>query len=195
MEKEKAQNVVTGQVGVSARKKVKDAFIKSDGKTITNYAVFDVLIPSIKRIIYDIVTKTFGMALFNNDKNISNGSTLGSNGYANQYQQVIYRASDVSYRPYNSAPPARPSTNYAPVGFDYESFVFENRGDIEAVLNQLTDMIEKYGVATVGDLYDSVGRTAPYTAENYGWKTMNGCEPVICSGGWRLKMTRPSPTK
>ena len=194
MEKEKAQNVISRPVEISARKKVKDAFIKSDGKTIKNYAFFDVLIPSVKRILYDLVTKTFGMALFN-DKSVPGNNPLGSSGYANQYQQVIYRAGDVSYRPYNSAPPQRTSSNYSPAGFDYGTFVFQQRGDIEAVLNQLTDIIEKYGVATVGDLYDSFGQTAPYTAENYGWKTMNGCEPVICSGGWRLKMTSPSPVK
>lgn len=192
MEKEKAKNVVSGKIEVSTKKKVKDAFIKNDGKTIRDYAFFDVFIPSVKRTVYDLITKIFGMALFGDKTGSVNG--LGSSGYANQYQQVVYRASDVSYRPYSQNIQQR-QTSYAPTGFDYENWVFENRGDIEAVLNQLTDMIERYGFVTIVDLYDSVNKTAPYTAENYGWKTMNGCESVVCSGGWRLKMTRPSPIK
>jgi hypothetical protein len=76
--------------------------------------------------------------------------------------------------------------------FEYENWVFSDRGDIEAVLNLMTDIIEKYGIVSVNDLYDAVGKAAPYTAENYGWKTMNGCDVRICSGGFRLAMTRPS---
>jgi len=189
MEREKASNVISGKVDISTRKKVKDAFIKNDGKTIREYAFFDVFIPSLKRLTYDLINKITAMSLFG-DKS-GGGNALGNSGYANQYQQVVYKASDVSYRPYNSSPQPKPTNVYAPNGFDYESWVFTNRGDIEAVLNQLTDMIETYGFVTIVDLYDSVGKTAPYTAENYGWKSMNGCEPTICSGGWRLKMTRP----
>lgn len=188
--REKASKVVTGNVEVSTSKKVKDAFIQKDGKTIRDYAFFDVFIPGVKRTIYDLVTRIFGMALFG-DK----GSSAPTNGYdyARPYQQVAYRAGSDVMRPYNQAPVQKPQA--ALTGYEYESWVFSNRGDAEAVLNQLTDMIEEYGFVTIVDLYDSVGKTAPYTADNFGWKSMNGCEPKLCSGGWRLSMTRPSPIK
>ena len=190
-EKKKATKVVTGEVGVSTGKKVKDAFIQKDGKTIRDYAFFDVFIPSVKRTIYDLITKMFGMALFG-DKGTSSGS--GPYDYARPYQQVSYRVGGDTYRPYSQPAPAqRPQPQLT--GYEYESWVFSNRGDAEAVLNQLTDMIEEYGIATIVDLYDSVGKTAPYTADNFGWRSMNGCEPKLCSGGWRLSMTKPSPIK
>lgn len=186
----KAKNVVTGQVDVSTGKKVKDAFIQKDGKTIRDYAFFDVFIPGVKRTIYDLVTRIFGMALFG-DKG---SSSPGGYDYARPYQQVSYRVGESPYRQYNNAPQTQ-NRQPALTGYEYENWVFTNRGDVEAVLNQLTDMIEEYGVVTIVDLYDSVGKTAPYTADNFGWKTMNGCEPKLCSGGWRLSMTRPSPIK
>lgn len=192
-ERERATKVVTGSVDISARKKVKDAFIKNDGRTIRNYAFFDVFIPSVKRTIYDLVTRVFGMALFGEK---SGGSTLGSSGYSNQYQQVVYRAGDVNYNrsSFGSSVPSRSQSVTSSTGiFDYENWIFDQRGDIEAVLNQATDIIEEYGFVRISDLYDMVGKTAPYTAENYAWKTMNGCEAKLCSGGWRLSMTRPGP--
>ena len=190
--KPKVEKVVSGPVEISTRKKIKDAFIKSDGKTIREYAFFDVFIPSLKRLAYDLINKVSAMTLFNDKTGRGN---LGSVGYSNQYQQqTIYQASDVAYKPYNpSSQPVRQPSNYPSNMFDYESWVFTNRGDIEAVLNLMTDIIDRYGTVSLVDLYDSVDKRAPYTAENYGWKSMNGCEPVICSGGWRLKMTRPSP--
>ena len=191
-DRKKAESVVSNPVQISTRKKVRDAFIKNDGKTVRDYAIFDVFIPSVKRTIYDLLTKILGMSLFGGK---AEGSAFGSTGYSNQYQQVVYKAGEVNYRPYNSSPQPRPQQSYPLTGFEYESWVFKDRGDIEAVLNQLTDMIEVYGFVTIVDLYDSVNKTAPYTAENYGWRSMNGCEPVLCSGGWRLKMTKPSPIK
>ena len=190
--RKKAECVVNSPVEISTRKKIKDAFIKSDGKTVGNYALFDVLIPSVKRTLYDLFTKMLGFSLFGGKVE---GNPFGSSSYANQYQQVMYKANEVNYRPYNSTPQPKPQQNYSYTGFEYENWIFKERGDIEAVLNQMTDMIEAYGFATIVDLYDSVNQTAPYTAENYGWRSMNGCEPVFCGTGWRLKMTKPSPIK
>lgn len=187
MAEKRASNVVHNSVEISTRKKVKDAFIKNDGKTIRDYAFFDVLIPSVKRLIYDLINRVTGMALLDSK---TPGSSIGSSGYASQYQQVIYRAGDVNYRPSNNTTPSRPQVSNSM--FEYENWVFSDRGDIEAVLNLMTDIIEKYGIVSVNDLYDAVGKAAPYTAENYGWKTMNGCDVRICSGGFRLAMTRPS---
>ena len=189
----KARKVVSNDVSVSSGKRVKDAFIQKDGKTIRDYAFFDVFIPSVKRTIYDLITRIFGMALFGDKGVNSSGYSGGGVDYARPYQQVAYNNSGSLY-----GSTGRPVQNNTPImqsGFEYENWVFSNRGDAEAVLNQLTDIIETYGVATIMDLYDSVGKTAPYTADNFGWKSINGCEPRLCSGGWRLAMTRPSPIK
>lgn len=188
----KARKVVSNDVNVSSGKRVKDAFIQKDGKTIRDYAFFDVFIPSVKRTIYDLVTRIFGMALFG-DRGANTSYNSGGVDYARPYQQVAYRADGTAYKPINQqVPSSRPT---APTGFEYESWVFSNRGDAEAVLNQLTDIIETYGFATIVDLYDSVGKAAPYTADNFGWRSMTGCEAKLCSGGWRLSMTKPSPIK
>lgn len=191
--RKKVENVITGNVEVPTRKKVKDAFMKNDAKTIRDYAFFDVFIPSVKRTIYDLVTRIFGMALFG-DRN-SGGTSFSGTDYARPYQQVSYRNNETVIRPYGSSVIQSNNRPLQNNGYEYESWVFDNRGDIEAVLNQMTDIIERYGVASIVDLYDSVGKTAPYTADNFGWKSMNGCESKLCSGGWRLSMTRPSPIK
>lgn len=191
MAEKKASKVISGNVEISTGKKVKDAFIQKDAKTIRDYAFFDVFIPSVKRTIYDLITRIFGMALFGDKAGGSGYSASGGVDYARPYQQVAYGVNGSVFKP-ATQPTQRPLSQS---GFDYENWVFSNRGDAEAVLNQLTDIIETYGHATIVDLYDSVGKQAPYTAENFGWKTMNGCEPKLCSGGWRLSMTRPSPIR
>lgn len=191
-EKRKAQKVVKDDVTFSNAKKVKDAFIQKDAHTVKDFAIFDVLIPSIKRTIYDLVTRIMSVSLYGGESKNTNttGTTyIGYGGvdYSRPYQPVSYGNSSLK-------PVGGQSKSFiSSTGYDYENWVFSSRGDVEAVLNQLTDIIYDYGAVSIVDLYDSVGKTAPYTAENFGWKSMNGCEPKLCQGGWRLSMTKPVP--
>ena len=189
----KTGKVISGNVDVSAKKKVRDSIIAKDGKTVKEYAIFDVLIPSGKRLFYDFFSKILSMILFGDGRGTGTpGSGSWGYDYSRQYQKVSFGgyAADGS-RPATGQVAARP--NYS--GFEYDGFIFESRGDVERVLNQMTDMLEQYQMVSVADLYDCLGKDAPYTAENYGWRSMAGARVGLDGNGFKIVLPPPKPLK
>ena len=79
--------------------------------------------------------------------------------------------------------------------FDLDDLVFDYRRDAEATLEQMDDMIERYGWATVLDLYESadLGASAPWTANKYGWTSLRSAEVVKARDGYVIKLPKAMP--
>jgi hypothetical protein len=103
----------------------------------------------------------------------------------------------VSYRSYydqkNNNNSHRSSENKSRNGFDYDDIVFSNRGEAEAVKQEMMAAIDKYGVVTVADLYDMADLPAPYTSQKYGWMNVTNAEAIRTRDGYVLKLPRAVP--
>ncbi len=179
-EEKKVQKVVTGQVKTRPNKgrKLADIFISEDVSNVKSYIFMDVLVPAIKKAVSDIVTDGVDMMLY--------GSTGGRSSRKT--------GSRVSYRTYydDRRSERREGTSYSG-RFDYEDIVYTNRGEVEAVRDQMFDLVERYGVVTVADMYDMSGETAPYTSNKYGWTSVRTAEIIRVSDGYILKLPKAMP--
>lgn len=101
-------------------------------------------------------------------------------------------ASKVSYRKYyedsdrNSEQRAyrHRTGDFDDIGFDYAS-------EAEAVLEMLDEILSEYGFVTVADMYEMADMSAPYTAQRYGWKNINGARIIRDRGGkYVIRMPR-----
>lgn len=72
-------------------------------------------------------------------------------------------------------------------------FIFDSRSSAEKVLEELDEYMKLYGTVSIADVYDLVGETSPYTANNYGWKNLNTASIVRVYNGYRLRL--PSPIR
>ena len=77
--------------------------------------------------------------------------------------------------------------------FDFDDIILETRADAEEVLIQMDEIISKYGMVSVADLYDMLDLDAPYTSTKYGWTDIRNAKPVRASDGWLLKLPRALP--
>ena len=77
--------------------------------------------------------------------------------------------------------------------FDYDEIILRTRGDAENVLSEMDEYIDKYKYVTVLDLYDMLGRTAPYTADRYGWTDIRNAYARRVRDGYKLELPRPLP--
>lgn len=163
-------------------RKIADIFISEDVANVKNYIFMDVLVPAIKKAIYDIVTNGIDMFLYGGTgKGKSNNSPGAKVSYRNYYDQKNtsnYRGSE-NVRSNN--------------GFEYDDIEFQSRGEAEAALKQMHDTVTRYGMVTVADLYDMAGLSAPYTSQKYGWLSVNGVNVVRTRDGYVLKLPRAVP--
>lgn len=181
-ERKKLDKVVTGTVKTrkkSELKKFADIFISEDIQNVKNFVLMDVLVPAVKKAISDIVTNGIDMILYGGT-GYSNRNTPGSKVSYRSY----YDRKDDGYRHDNSR-----SRN----GYSYDDIVLETRGEAEDVLDQMNALIETYGVASIADLCDLIGRNSQYTDNKYGWTNLRNAEPVRVRDGYLLKLPKALP--
>lgn len=157
--------------------------ISEDASKVKSYILMDVLVPTIKKAISDIVKNGVDMILY---------------GEVGQSNKRTY-ASTVSYRDYydnggRSASrfddPPRARTR---AGYSFDDVILETRGEAEEVLSSMDELIETYGSVSVADMYDLVGISCEYTDNKYGWKNIRTAEPVRVRDGYMLKLPRALP--
>jgi hypothetical protein len=160
-------------------RKLTDVFISDDVKNIKSYVLMDVLVPTIKNAIVDIVTNGVNMIFF--------GGTAGARKSRGASSYVSYSSFANRDR---REDPVRSRGVYS-----YDDIILESRGEAEDVLSRMDELIEMYGEASVADLYDLVGVTGQYTDNRYGWTNLKNAEPVRVRDGYMLKMPKVGPLK
>lgn len=181
----RVNKVVTGKVKQQKRgffKRITDSLMANDGRSIGEYVVWDILIPAAKELIYDLGKGTLEMSLFG-EKRGSRTRREGGTSYVS-YEKMHVRERE-----------QRSISKVGRVRHDFDEIVMETRGEAEAVLSTLVDLVVDYGQATVADLYDSVGLDAAYTDDAYGWTDLKDASVHRARGGYVLNLPRPISLK
>ena len=169
VEKKKVQKVISGNARVKKKselRKFTDVFISEDAANVKDFILHDMLIPGLKRLTVGMIKGAAEM-IFG-----ETGDTRGRDRFSGS-SSLPY----VSYNKYSD----RREENYRPrsesrgrTGFDYNDIVLDSKGEAEEVLDQMDAMIDTYGKASIGDLYDLVGIIDHnYMNNKYGWTKRN----------------------
>ena len=181
----KVEKVVTGTVKTkkkSEARKFADVFITEDIHSVKTYVFSDVIVPAVVDLVEDIVVGGIRMIL-RGDSGSRRDRRDRDRGYTNYSRFSSSRDRD---RDRDRDDRRREGGSR----FDYEDLVFETRGDAEAVRDELEEEIEKYGMVTVAALYDMADRTAPYTANRYGWTNIRHADIVRTRDGYLIRLPR-----
>lgn len=76
-----------------------------------------------------------------------------------------------------------------------DDIVFETREDAEKVLDAMEDTVKKYGVVSLADVYDIVGKTTTYVASKYGWKSVDDAKVIHCLDGYYIELPKAEEIK
>ena len=172
-DKNKVDKIVKGKVKTKKKNSILASFINDDLQDIKKYIVEDVLIPTIKKTITDVVKNSIDMFFYGevSRSNRSNSSRISYSSY------------------YDREPRTRSRRNSLLI----DDIVLESRAEAEEVLDRLDEMIEEFGMASVLNLYDLIGVTAPFTADKYGWTDIRNATAVRVRDGYLLKLPRVMP--
>ena len=175
-EKEKISPVVkSGKAKVkkpSTASKFAKMFLSEDARSTKDYVIEDVLVPKAKDLITSILKSIVDTLFYGRG---GGGSSSRSN------------SSYVSYRDYGSSrKEERRSGTYRSQPM-FSDIIFDNPQDATEVLARMEEIIDRYRIATVGNLYDLAGLKVPFTAENYGWADFKNAKVVKTADGFVIK--------
>lgn len=186
-EDRRIEKVATGKkVKQSAGSKFMSEFLADDIHSIKDYILWDVLMPAFKNAISDTVTNGIDMLLFgqtrargNTVKRITPYSSLYSGGSSNR----VVKYNDIQQQ-------EQTKRNRGLGGYSYQEVVLATRPEAEDVLAHMRLYLERYGVVSVSDLYDSVGEVPEMLDTKWGWTDLTGATVQRCSEGFILRMPR-----
>jgi hypothetical protein len=182
-EPRKIEKVIKGKVvqrKKSIGKRFVETFVGDDFNNISSYVIHDVLIPSAKSAISDMVQGGIEMLLF--------GERKGSRTKREQGRSYV------SYNSYSSNSPRRedrPDTSRNRARHNFDDIILNTRGEAEEVLSHLVDLTIDYGQASVSDLYDLVGITGNFTDNKYGWTDLSSASVSRAREGYLLNLPKP----
>ena len=164
----------------SVGKKFAEAFIgdESEHNNIKDYILYDV--PAAKNTISDAITGGLEMLLFG-ERRSSNSKMARDRGksYVN-YSGYSRRQDSQSERPRRNA--REKVWN--------DDIILDSRGEAEQVIDNLLDIIDEYGAASVADLYSLVGIDSEYTDNKYGWTNLSSANVSRTRDGYILNLPK-----
>lgn len=167
----------TEKKGFGAR--MAGVLLAADPREVKGSLIKEVIIPSIRKTIADVVKNGIDMLIYGESKPNSSGKA----------------ASKISYRSYydeEREPKSR--YGYSSNDLDYDNIVFETKGDAELVLTAMDEVLGKYDVVSIADLYDLAQiSTSNYALKRYGWTNLQGARIVHTRDGYMLKLPKALP--
>lgn len=175
----KIEKVISGTARTKKKSefsKLANTFISEDIQSVKEYILMDVLVPSVKKAISDVVTNGIDMILYGESGSKKSSST----------------SSKISYRSYYDRPNDR--EYHRSSGFDYDDILFDSRGEAESVLDRMDELISTYDVVSVADFYELADITNEnYMNNKYGWKDVRSAKIVRTRDGYMIRMPRALP--
>lgn len=148
-------------------RKLTSMLISDDIGDVKSYIISDVIIPTSKELISEIVHRL----MYGDSKSSS-------------------RRGPVSYNKVSSGN-SRTVTVGNRTGFEYDDLKFTTMGEAQEVRDSMIDIIESFGVVSVADMYDIVDMSAPFTSNKYGWTNLSTSAVIRSNGGYVIKLPRP----
>lgn len=179
----KIEKVVEGIVKKKKKSgfsKFTDAFLEGDGQSIWTHVTQEIIIPSIKKAIYQTASDGISMLLFGNTS--QTGSRLSSPGSKISYNRFYEdRRDDRVYATRTRTP------------YDYDDIILETKSDAERVIDTMNDILDQYRVVSVADFYELVDERTVPNDNKYGWTNLRNAYIERVRDGYLIRLPRPIP--
>lgn len=179
------EKVINGETIVKDKSLISKilAHAGTDTDDLMTYLINDVAVPKLKDLLSDLVDKGSKRIIYGK----SNVRSASGNGVTYNYNGISSKSSTV-------ISPSNRSTTVALTqsqdSYDDKSIILSDRVDAEKILNSLRGRIAEFGVASVSNLYQFMGRATTFTDRNWGWTNLDSADIVSVKEGWLLKLPK-----
>ena len=181
--KPKAEPVISsGKARVQKKSgisKITSTIISEDAKHVKSYILMDVLVPSLKKAISDIVTNGIDIVLYGEAGHNTIKSTAGRVSYKQYYDRDDR---------YSGRSVPVPEERKRSVSL-FDDIVVDTMSEAKDIIDRMSEYLESYPVISVADMYDIANITTfPHTYNDYGWKSITEANIIRVADGYLIKM-------
>ena len=191
-----AKNVDKVVVGAVVRRKkplgarFAEMFVGGDAQSVMQYVLLEVLAPAAKDMIADAVSQGVERLIFGEARSTgrrTGARPSGSSGYVsyNNISRATVRPREEDARV--------PLSRRSRAAHDFEEIVLATRVEADEVITRMWDLLEKYELVTVNELYDLVGVSGNFTDDKWGWLSLRGAGVRRIREGYLLDLPKPVP--
>lgn len=160
-------------------KRFAETFVRGDATSVWSYVFWDVMLPRIQDTVVDMAQEGISRLIFGESRRGGRATTRSTNTYHDRYNPDAAMGKDRS---------SRVRTNH-----DFREVLIDSRVEAEEVLDTLTELVEKFGTATVADFKTMVGLEPEYTDQNWGWDSVRDATVRRAGNKYIIDIARPNP--
>lgn len=179
--KEKEPTKVVAKATVKKKNSFLQTFFQEDAASIGIYILTDVIVPTIKELIQNVLEGSLNAAFWGKTGTPSRKKDDSRN------QRTPYNSYYQGGRDRNP-PPTHSKANRATLTFD--DIVWHTRDDAESVLYYLQKRVQEFGTASVADLYEAADVGSDFTDDKYGWRDLSNASVLRIRNGYILDLPR-----
>ncbi len=169
-------------------RKVKETFIGGDAKTAMHYMMLEVVIPAIQDTLIDAFQG--GVERLIRGENARPRRNI-SNVYGGASQQPRVDYSTIGRNPpRQSQSQTRMLSRRSRERQEFDEIIIPSRQEAEEVIDQMFDILSRYGSVSVANLYALTGVQSSHTDHKWGWTHLRGAKavPLRRQGGFLLDL-------
>lgn len=153
--------------------------IQGSIKDAITVAITDLIVPAGRDLLFNVVNSVAQTLIYGESEqpSVSNGVNRIPYSSISNYNRVgrpTSRVQKIRQRP-------------------EDGFIFERKSDADTILDELRNACDSFGVVSVQSLYEICDKTAPYTANKYGWMNLDDARVERTRDGYTLKLPRSMP--
>lgn len=185
-EREKAEKVITGTViqkKPNVFKRFARGMVADDVTNVGDFVFAEVVMPAVRNLMYDIISQGTHRVLF--------GTARGRRNVVAGYGGPVSNLKTAYNRVQSESAPSSPMSREDQARHNFDELFLPSHADAMEVLENLVARVERYGSASVSDLYDYLGVTGGFTDQKYGWTDLRNADVRQTRRGFVFDLPRP----
>lgn len=162
-------------------RKFKETFVGGSARMATEYMITEVVIPAVQDTILEALQGGLERLIKGESRSrrFTNTSSYSNLGHVN-------------YGGMNKAPVPRTISQQSRSRHDFGEIVIRSRQEAEEVIERMFDILSRYGIVSVADLYELTGIQSGHTDQKWGWTALRGAKVArLRSGDFLLDLPAP----
>lgn len=170
-------------------RRFKETFIQGTARETVDFMISDIVVPAVQDMLYDAFEGGL-RRMIHGESNTRVRRTAASTGYSSvghvNYQGMSTKA------PAHTTPPSRMLSRRARADHNFNGIIIDSRREADDVLEQLFECLSRFGVVSVGDLYEATDIQTSHVDYKWGWTSLPGAKPIRRQDG-RYTLNLPEP--